>query len=489
MKPPTTNPRVLAVVAAVLIVAAAIIAPRVLASNSKNSTTPQLATASLQSFPVVATASGLVIPDSQVQLNFSTPGRLTEVDVKVGDQVTPGQVIAKIDDTSEQATLTQAEAVLQGAQAALQAAQNPLGPSRAQDLQNAVAQATAARSDAIAASQSLSSADATLIAQDNQKIAADQQQQQADGCSQSPPPAPCTQDAANLRQDQNTLQNDQIRQQQDTTNSQLRINEADASLSSAQANLAAGQLPTSAAVSQAQAQVAEAQGQVAAAQAALAKTVLTAPAAGTVVSVGGQVGEQAGSASTSTGSAPGSTAPLPSISATGALSLQTSAFVVISQSPTNIVVAPFSEGDALRLTPNMSGSLSFDALPGTQIPAHVIAVAQNSSVVAGVVEYFASLSIDKPDARLKDGMTANASMTVASVNDVLAVPSTAIYSLNNKLYVDVWYQGRGIPTAVTVGAAGQKLTQITSGLSAGEQVVLSAQNGLPSKSGATPSPH
>jgi hypothetical protein len=59
---------------------------------------------------------------------------------------------------------------------------------------------------------------------------------------------------------------------------------------------------------------------------------------------------------------------------------------------------------------------------------------------------------------------------------VLAIPNQALYSLNGGLYVDVWYQKRAVPTSVGTGLIGDTLTQITSGLSGGEQVVLSTQN-------------
>ena len=65
------------------------------------------------------TGTGSVVPAAQVNVGFRTGGQLTEVDVKVGDHVTKGQVLAKIDTRSLQIALDQANANLQTAQANL----------------------------------------------------------------------------------------------------------------------------------------------------------------------------------------------------------------------------------------------------------------------------------------------------------------------------------------------------------------------------------
>ncbi|MFF4186741.1 efflux RND transporter periplasmic adaptor subunit [Streptomyces sp. NPDC001691] len=70
---------------------------------------------------VLATVSGsgsLASP-SDAGVNFTTGGRLTEVDVKPGDKVTKGQVLGKVDATAARETLAQDEASLTAAQANL----------------------------------------------------------------------------------------------------------------------------------------------------------------------------------------------------------------------------------------------------------------------------------------------------------------------------------------------------------------------------------
>ena len=62
------------------------------------------------------TASGLVVPLIEAQLSFSAVGRVTSVDVKVGDKVTAGQALVQLDTTLLEAKVREAEANLAVAQ-------------------------------------------------------------------------------------------------------------------------------------------------------------------------------------------------------------------------------------------------------------------------------------------------------------------------------------------------------------------------------------
>ena len=74
----------------------------------------------------VVSGTGTLEPTGRLNVNFKTAGTLTEVDVKVGDKVTTGQVLARIDPGTQQASLAQAQASLASAQANLQSVQSPL---------------------------------------------------------------------------------------------------------------------------------------------------------------------------------------------------------------------------------------------------------------------------------------------------------------------------------------------------------------------------
>ena len=65
------------------------------------------------------TASAIIVPINDVELSFSAVGRVTAVDVKVGDKVTAGQTLVTLDTSIQEAKVREAEANLMAAQADL----------------------------------------------------------------------------------------------------------------------------------------------------------------------------------------------------------------------------------------------------------------------------------------------------------------------------------------------------------------------------------
>lgn len=65
------------------------------------------------------TASAIVVPIADVRLSFSAVGRVTTVDVKVGDRVRAGQPLVKLDTTIQEANVREAEANLLATQVQL----------------------------------------------------------------------------------------------------------------------------------------------------------------------------------------------------------------------------------------------------------------------------------------------------------------------------------------------------------------------------------
>jgi len=73
---------------------------------------------------------------------------------------------------------------------------------------------------------------------------------------------------------------------------------------------------------------------------------------------------------------------------------------------------------------------------------------------------------------LFNGAGVSVSITVGQVDGVLTVPSSAIKTVGSQSSVQVLTNGVPTTTAVTVGAIGNDLTQILSGVTAGQQVVI-----------------
>jgi HlyD family secretion protein len=288
-----------------------------------------------------------------------------------------------------------------------------------------------------------------------------------------------------ITQDQQTLSQDQLKQALDQANNQKQVNQARSAIVQAQDALNNQTIQRPNTIAGQQAQVASAQSLVQTAQTNLDGTTLSSPADGTVMTLSGAVGESVATGGGLTALAPGSTAPQPASSgatssAAGAASSGAasgsggSAFVVLSNIAGLQVVAPFAEADAARVQGNQQASVTFDAVPGVSVPAHVLAVATGGTVVSNVTNYYVTLTLDQANQQLKSGMTANASVVVSQASDVLAVPNSAITRLGGQSYVTVLSRDGKSQTRVTVetGTVGDTSTEITSGLNPGDRVVL-----------------
>ncbi len=109
---------VVIVVAGILVAIAGVALPR----TFYGSTRPQhYLTAPVQRTELANTvaATGPIAAARAVPLNFKNSGKVTEIDVKVGDTIKAGQVLARLDPADFQAQLRQAEANLASAQARL----------------------------------------------------------------------------------------------------------------------------------------------------------------------------------------------------------------------------------------------------------------------------------------------------------------------------------------------------------------------------------
>jgi HlyD family secretion protein len=136
------------------------------------------------------------------------------------------------------------------------------------------------------------------------------------------------------------------------------------------------------------------------------------------------------------------------------------------------VVVPFAESDASRVAFNQDAQVTFDAVPSLTISGHVIAVASAASVSSGVVNYYASISLNQTDKSLKQGMTANATVVVSKSANALTVPNLAISHSGGQAFVLVYAGGQQTQTAIETGVVGDQFTEVTGGLNDGEQIVV-----------------
>jgi multidrug efflux pump subunit AcrA (membrane-fusion protein) len=478
-----TRPRVLV---PLLVLAAVAGGAGLLYIRQAGAATPQYRFASATVGTVTQTVpiSGNLAPVDDSLVDFTVSGRVTAVDVSVGQNVTAGQTLATIDSSNLQAALTQAQAALASAQAKL--AQDQAGPT-ATSLAQSQAQVNSATQQLAAAKTSLRdtqnlNAEAVSQAQaevtstqataqsDQQTVAADQNQLNADNCSSNSSTTACQQDQQKYNTDYATWQKDlgaynsavtnlsstQAKATQSDDQAQAQVNSAQVQLTNAQNALAALQQPVSGTQLQIdQSQVTVDQVNVQTAQSNLNAATLTAPAAGVVSQVNLTVGQAVSGAGASSSSSSGS--------ATHQIEILTPGLFAVTGSVGDAQINQIAVGQRASVTP--AGST--EAITGK-----VTAVGLVATISSGVATFPVTVTLDGNNPALHSGESASVRIIVNQVVGVLTVPSSAVHNLGGNSIVNVLAGGVLTPRPVQIGASDAQRTQILSGLSDGDQIII-----------------
>jgi len=214
------------------------------------------------------------------------------------------------------------------------------------------------------------------------------------------------------------------------------------------------------------------------AQRILDDTTLVAPTDGTVAVIGSRVGEDVpGGGSNRGGFDASALSRPPNAQASGSVSSRAGGFVTLTDLGTSEVKARFSEADTAKIEPGQAAKVEFESL-GQQLTARVIRIDAIETVVANVVTYTVTLLLDKKLDEIKPGMTGNVDVIIAQKENVLRLPVTAINPRNGRAAVQVLKpDGKQETRQVSTGLKGDDDVEITSGLDAGDKVVVTPGGG------------
>jgi HlyD family secretion protein len=439
-------------------------------------------------------ATGSIEPEALVSLTFGTTGTVQQLDVVRGQQVQAGDVLATL-NSGELALL------LQQAQDSLRIQELTL--AQRVDAEVSEARLAAAQADVDAAAGNLAIAEANVEAA---QAAVSQAQAQVAQLTAGANPGEIASAEANIaarraeflalrtQYDQLTdtgiggAPEENLRRQRDAAESALTA--AEAQLASLQSGARPADLQAAyASVASAQANVASAEGNVLVAQANLARAeaayaqllepateaeiavleaqveaartnvelaelrlrqaIIEAPIDGKVANILVAAGEQA---------TPG--AP---------------AIVLVNEEAYHIEVS-VDEIDIDEVAIGQPVEITLDALDNLVVPGQVADIAPTAvDGGIGVVTYLVTINIDAGEMQLRPGMTANASIVVREVEDVLIVPNWAVRldresgaAFVNRLRAD----GSVEEVPVEIGLRNEQFSQLVSGLAPGDVVVV-----------------
>lgn len=425
--------------------------------DGKSSGTPRVRTAAVARGTVLASvsASGTLVSPSDTGVSFGASGKVTAVNVKVGDQVKAGQVLARMDTAQADEDLAAAQSGVQVAQANLDKAE------KGTPVQSSGGQGGNGGNGGSGGGSNGQQADVRPAAAGADRTATEP----AAGSSATPRP------------------------QTSGSGTQTPAPTVTVTITK---TVVASPTPSpsttvdAAQVAQAQNALVQAQNKLAQAQRALDATVLKAPNDGVVASVAGKVGDTVG---TSGGSGSGATGGSGGSGNSGSTSggSTPSGFVVLTNPGGMQAAASFSEADAGKIKAGQAAVVTLNVDSTVKRNAKVVSInpLPDSGGSSGSVKYSARVALDGDLSTLRTGQTASIQVVVQEADNALYVPAGAVTGTGATGTVQVDVAGRTERRQVELGVKGDQTTQILTGLDEGDLVVIGIQGTTGTGAGST----
>lgn len=394
-------------------------------------------------------AIGTLEADQTRTLAFLGAGRVIEVRVQRDDYVLAGDVLARLDDTSARLSYEQAQLALERAELELQ---DLLTPDETL-VRLAQASLDSARGAYLSAVSAVSS-DQIRSAELAYQQALDNYNRLNTLLNSGLPPASYEMTRAQVGEASFNAEIARLQLEQLRTASApqagaaaARVRQAEAELERAQAGATQLELDV------AQQGIERAQRQLERARIAYERTVLTAPFDGVVSQLNIEVG-----------------------------SLVAPSLPVIEMadlSPLRLAVQ-VDEVDVGIIREGMEVRVELDALPDVLLPARLTRIADTGTNDAGIVTFEVEVELAADDPRARVGMTAEATIIVEEVRDVLSLPNLYIRldRRTGEAFVNVLQEDDRVEEVlIQLGLQGQDQSQVLAGLQVGDIVVLNLGGG------------
>lgn len=385
-------------------------------ASSQTQTKVQTATATQGTFRVSVTGPGTLVAHQSVDFKPQVQGTILYLP-KVGDSVTKGQLLVRLDPTTYQRAVDNAQLALDKAQAQLESARASQTSSIASQ-QQAIASAQAAYANAQTA---LASAKTNLESAKRIFAIGGNTQQEVDTAQSSYNQAQANLQSAKvaLETAKASLPLKQSSNSQDLLNLQLALDQAALTLKNAQQDLS--------------------------------NTKLYATFNGTVSAVNAQVGGVGVSAS---------------VAGSGAL------LTVIDDSSIDLPVQ-IDETEISQVKVGQKANVTLDAFGNQVFKGTVTAISPSATVIQNIAVFYVTVNIPNPKHLLKAGMTAEGEIVSQELPNAVQIPLRAVQTVRTRSYVKVQKADRSTEERqVSVGPNDGINVVITSGLQAGETVVL-----------------
>lgn len=421
-------------------------------SAATTTTAASVTTVTTGTIELVVAATGSLVPERQVTLNFAATGVVSEVIAVQGARVEANQVLATLDTSDLELSIRQAEISLSSAEASFARTSKGATQDDIYAAQSSVATAQANLDD-------LGNGAAAIDIQ-QAKLAIDQAKNSLWGAQSSRDstlgkpnvdPGQKGQVEASVANAEIAVQNAQLNYDKLIGSTKAStIQSANNQLIQAQASLAKLLAsPSKEDIAVAQAQVDQAKLSLQVAQKKLGDMVLKAPVAGILATWSLHVGD--------------------TVAASTAASTQTG--VLIDDSKYHIDVS-IDETEIGKVAVGQKTTVVLDAFSTTTLTGTVSAVSLVGTTTQGIVYYNVRIDLDKTDLPIRPALTASVSIIAQHKENVLLVPSRAVKRDTQGTYVTIQTLGGSQRTSVTIGISNGTLTEVVDGLKEGDRVYL-----------------
>lgn len=150
------------------------------------------------------------------------------------------------------------------------------------------------------------------------------------------------------------------------------------------------------------------------------------------------------------------------------------AYLITTQNKAEI---EFNEIDFIKIEKGQKAIITFDAFEDLEVIGEVSSLDVVGKVTSGVVTYNVEILFDAKNENIKNGMSLLVDIVIEFSENTVVIPSSAISTMRDKLFVRVLENGKPRQVPITIGVENDTHGEILSGLSKGMELITKTIEG------------
>lgn len=168
------------------------------------------------------------------------------------------------------------------------------------------------------------------------------------------------------------------------------------------------------------------------------------------------------------------------------------ALFTIAPDSAYVVKAQVDEQDIINVRLGQEAEISGEDFPGRTLVGHVSDIApvaiKSSDPSSTAKQIITTIRLDRSPRFLRDGMTVDVDILTTNIRNAVAIPSAALYTQGSRSFVYAVVRGKAVKRYVRTGPSNDTQTVIARGLARGDRVIAEKNPLLHEGSLVTPAP-